>query len=126
MSEIKKGLLYSKDHEWVLLQGSKAYIGITDYAQHSLGDIVFAEGEPVGTEVSAGDTIGVIESVKAASDVYTPISGTIAETNDVIADAPESINAAPYDSWIVVLEVASPDLSELMDADAYSALCDKL
>lgn len=124
MSKIAQGILYSKEHEWVKAEGGSAYIGITDYAQQALGDIVFADGEPVGTKIKAGGTVGVVESVKAASDVFSPVSGTVEEINTALADAPESVNTDPYDSWIVKLKLDDAgQLDALMDARAYAAFC---
>lgn len=122
--QIITGLKYSKSHEWVKVDGNKAYIGITDYAQHHLGDIVFVELPETGDEVNAGDALGVVESVKAASDVYSPVSGTVVDVNNQLADNPAEVNKAPYESWFAVLELS--DLSEadaLLDAEAYEKLC---
>ncbi|MGB9793210.1 MAG: glycine cleavage system protein GcvH, partial [Thermacetogeniaceae bacterium] len=94
--EIKESLYYSEDHEWVRVEGDLAYIGITDYAQEHLGDIVFVELPEIGSEYAAGDTIGVIESVKAVADMHTPVSGTITEVNEALEDAPDSLNKDPY------------------------------
>lgn len=119
---VLKGLFYSEDHEWVKVEGSKAKVGVSDHAQHELGDIVYIELPEVGAELTAGDVFGVIESVKAASDSYSPVSGVVSAINEDLADAPESINADPYESWIFELELS--DLSELeglMTAEAYEA-----
>ncbi len=127
MSIVMQGLYYSKEHEWLLVEDGEASLGITDYAQSSLGDIVFADGEPVGSELAAGDVAGVVESVKAASDIFSPVSGTVTAINEQLADAPEGLNEAPYDSWIVKLTLKNPDeLDDLMDADAYEAFCSGL
>ncbi len=124
MSTIKQGLYYSREHEWLDVDGDTACLGITDYAQHSLGDIVFADGEPAGSELTPGDVAGVVESVKAASDIFTPVSGTIVAINAALADAPERINTAPYDCWVVKLTLTRPEeLSTLMDAAGYEAFC---
>lgn len=115
---------YSKEHEWVKVDGNKAYIGITDHAQNSLGEIVFVELPETGAELNAGDVLGVVESVKAASDVYTPVSGVVTEVNEELENSPEKINEAPYESWIAVMELN--DLSELdalLDADEYEEYC---
>lgn len=120
------GLKYSKDHEWVRLDGEKAYVGITDHAQNSLGEIVFVELPEVGAEISAGDVLGVVESVKAAADVYSPVSGRVAEINEELENSPEKINEEPYDSWIAVLELTDvSDLDELLNADEYEKFCDE-
>jgi glycine cleavage system H protein len=121
---IEKDLRYSNDHEWVRIEGSRAYLGITDYAQHSLGEIVFVELPEIGAELAAGDTAGVVESVKAASDVYTPVSGRVVEVNESLVDDPGSINKDPYENWIAVLEMSDETESDnLMDASEYEAYC---
>ncbi len=119
-----KDFRFSREHEWVRAEGKKAYIGISDYAQNALGDIVFVELPETGAKLSAGDVLGVVESVKAASDIYSPVSGTVIETNQELADAPEKINEAPYDSWIAVVELDDEsELDELMDFDDYEKFC---
>ena len=124
MMIIKDDLKYSKEHEWVKIAGNKAYIGITDYAQNALGDIVFVELPEVGTEISAGDTFGVVESVKAASDIYCPVSGTITKVNEELVDSPEIINEDPYGAWIIEIELTDPsELDELMDDKEYEDFC---
>ena len=127
MALVKDGLYYSKEHEWLEVTGSKGRIGITDYAQESLGDIVFADGEPEGSVLAAGAVAGAVESVKAASDLYSPVSGTVTAVNTAIQDAPELINQAPYDSWILEITLADPaELDALTDAAGYSAYCETL
>lgn len=122
--EILKGLYYSKDHEWVKVEGSKAYIGITDYAQHALGEIVYVELPEVDDEISAGDVFGVIESVKAASDSFSPISGEITEVNEELEDAPELLNEKPYESWIFTIKMSDEaELEGLMKAEKYEEFC---
>lgn len=122
--KVLEGLKYSKDHEWVRIEGNKAYVGITDYAQHSLGDIVFVELPEKGTELEKGDVLGVVESVKAASDVYTPVSGKICEVNEKLNDSPEKINEDPYGSWIAVIEIKNmSETGELMDKNEYEKFC---
>lgn len=124
--EIKSGLMYSNDHEWVRVEGDKAYIGITDYAQHALGEIVYVELPGVGDEINAGDVFGVIESVKAASDSYLPISGKVLEVNEELSDSPQLINENPYDSWIVAVEMTDKaELDNLMNEQAYKEFCEK-
>ena len=114
--ETKSGLLYSKDHEWVRVEGEKAYVGITDYAQHALGEIVYVELPTVGDELNAGDVFSVIESVKAASDSYLPVAGKVLEVNEALSDSPQLVNEDPYGSWIVVVEITyKAGLSELMN-----------
>ena len=124
--KIESGLLYSKNDEWVRVEGDTATIGITDYAQSQLSDIVFAEVSiDEGETVEAGDCIGTVESVKAASDIYTPVAGTVAAINEVIADEPEVINKDAFGSaWFIKVTLDSPvDESELMDAAAYEKYC---
>ena len=117
-------LHYSKDHEWVEIDGNRARIGITDYAQESLGDIVFVELPQVGDELSAGDSFGVVESVKSASDVYTPVGGKVVAVNEALLDAPQDINTDPYGKgWMIELELVDPgEVESLMDAGAYQQL----
>ncbi len=124
--ETKSGLLYSKDHEWVRVEGEKAYVGITDYAQHALGEIVYVEMPAVGDELNAGDVFSVIESVKAASDSYLPIAGKVLEVNAALSDSPQLVNEDPYGSWIVVVEITDKaGLDELMSEQEYREFCDK-
>lgn len=121
---IPKELKYSNDHEWVKIEGNKATIGVTDFAQSQLGDVVFVELPEVGAEVAAGSGFSVIESVKAVSDIYAPLSGTVIEINEVLADAPETVNQDAYGAgWIVILEISDESqLGELLDSDAYEKL----
>ncbi|AGC67983.1 glycine cleavage system H protein GcvH [Thermoclostridium stercorarium subsp. stercorarium DSM 8532] len=122
--KVMQGLKYSKDHEWVKIEGNKAYIGITDYAQHSLGDIVFVEIPEVGKQLNSGDVLSVVESVKAASDVYTPVSGKIVEVNQSLGDSPEKINEDPYGCWIAAIEISNPsEIDTLMEPDDYERFC---
>ncbi|AST56564.1 glycine cleavage system h protein [Thermoanaerobacterium thermosaccharolyticum] len=122
--KIQEGLYYSKNHEWVKVEGDKAYVGITDYAQHSLGDIVYAELPEVDTFLNAGDTLGTVESVKAASDVYCPISGRVIEVNQSVADDPSLLNSDPYENWMICVEMNDPsELDELMSPEEYSDFC---
>jgi len=124
MSEIPSELKYTKSHEWVRDENDGSVsIGITDHAQELLGDLVFVELPEVGSEMSAEDAVCVVESVKAASDVYMPVSGEVIEINDALADTPETINDSPYDDgWLIRVKLSNPDeLDELMDADAYEA-----
>lgn len=124
MSEIKQNLKYSKEHEWVEIIGdNKVRIGITDFAQHSLGDIVFAELPEVDDEIKADSTFGSVESVKAVSDIFTPLSGKIVEVNGNLEDSPELINEEPYGAgWIIVLELNNPsELDELLSPEEYEA-----
>ncbi len=116
-----KNLKYHKEHDWARIEGDVAVLGVTDYAQEALGDIVYIELPEVGTEVSAGSTYAEIESVKAVSDVYAPLSGTIVETNEEVVDAPELINESPYeDGWLIKVKLSDPaELDELMSAEEY-------
>ena len=124
MIEIPSELNYTKSHQWVRDEddGTET-IGITDHAQELLGDLVFVELPEVGTEMSVDDAACVVESVKAASDVYMPVSGEVIEVNDQLADAPETINDSPYDDgWLIRVKMSNPDeLEDLMDADTYDA-----
>ncbi len=123
MSEIPSDLKYTSSHEWARLEDDgRITVGITDHAQHSLGDLVFVELPDVGGDVAAGDAVAVVESVKAASDIYAPVSGQIVEVNDLLVDSPEKINEDPYgDGWIFRMTVADEQaLDDLLDAEAYA------
>ena len=117
-------LRYSEDHEWVRIEGDRARVGITDYAQDALGDVVFVDLPEVGAEVAAGALLGEVESTKSVSEIYAPLSGTVVAVNAVLADQPELLNSNPYgDGWICEIAVAGPDAAGgLMDADAYRQL----
>jgi len=121
--EFPEDLKYSKEHEWVLVEGKIATIGITEYAQDQLGDIVFVELPAVGDKTSKEDAFGVVESVKAVSDVYAPVSGTVIEVNDDLPENPEIINEDPYgDGWMIKLDLSDPEeLDDLMTAEEYEA-----
>ncbi|MDE4542202.1 glycine cleavage system protein GcvH [Thermoanaerobacterium sp. R66] len=122
--KILEGLYYSKNHEWVKVEGDKAYVGITDFAQHSLGDIVYAELPEIDTALNAGDTLGTVESVKAASDVYCPISGKVVEVNQAVADDPSLLNSDPYENWMICIEMNDKgELDQLMSPEEYSDFC---
>lgn len=122
---ILEGLLYTESHEWVKVEGDVAYVGISDHAQHALGNIVFIELPEVGTVLKKGESFGAIESVKAASDVYLPISGKIIEVNQGLEDAPESLNEDPYGSWICKIEISNKDeLSSLLTSTQYQPFCE--
>ena len=127
MSELPGDLKYTKEHEWLRQEeDGSVTIGITDYAQSALGDLVYVELPEVGQDVESGGEMAVVESVKAASDVYAPIGGTVTAVNEVLADDPEKINADPYgDGWIVRLQ-PSGDAENTMDPDAYQAFIDEL
>ena len=124
MMNIPKELKYSNDHEWVKVDGDVAYIGVSDFAQAQLGDIVFVEIPDEGREIKAGETFSVIESVKAVSDIIAPVSGKIVKVNDALGDTPEVINQDPYvDGWIVAVELSDPsEMDALLDAGAYEKL----
>ena len=115
-------LKYSKDHEWVKFEGDTAIIGISDFAQDALGDVVFINLPEVGDTVTAGESFGDVESVKAVSDVMSPVSGTICAVNEDLGDSPENLNSDPYGSWIIKVEGISAQ-EELLDAAAYEAFC---
>ena len=117
-----KELKHSNDHEWVKFEGDTAIIGISDFAQDSLGDIVFINLPGEGDEVTAGEVFGDIESVKAVSDMSSPVSGTIVAVNEELSDAPEKLNSDPYGAWIIKVENVT-DQTDLMDADAYEEFC---
>lgn len=120
MAKIVDGLLYSEDHEWVKVEGNVATIGITDLAQDQLGEIVYVELPDVDDELASGDAFGVIESVKAASDSFMPVSGKIVEVNENLDDEPDSLNSDPYANWIIKVELSDESqLDGLMDAKKY-------
>ncbi len=114
-------LKYTRDHEWARVKGNRVTVGITDFAQDQLGDVVYLELPDVGDAVKKGEAFGVVESTKAVSDLFAPVSGKVVEVNDPLGDAPETINEDPYEEgWMIVVEVSNPkDLSDLMDAPAY-------
>lgn len=125
MSEVKKGLLYADSHEWVLVKDDgTAVMGLSDHAQDAMGDIVFINLPSVGDHFSAGDILGDLESVKAVSDIYCPVTGTVTEVNEVLLDSPEKINQEPYEAWLVKLENVS-GAESLLDAAAYEELLAK-
>ncbi|OWV28205.1 glycine cleavage system protein GcvH [Halomonas campaniensis] len=123
MSNLPANLRYAESHEWVLdNQDGTVTVGITDHAQQALGDVVFVELPEVGTALSKGQEFGVIESVKAASDLYSPVVGEVIEVNDTLEDAPETVNEAPYEGgWIMKVRLDGDTLDGLLDADAYQA-----
>mmetsp|Transcript_30864 Transcript_30864/g.92060 ORF Transcript_30864/g.92060 Transcript_30864/m.92060 type:complete len:152 (-) Transcript_30864:712-1167(-) len=118
---------FSKDHEWVKVEGEVATVGITDHAQEQLGDVVFVDLPEVGAQVTANDTMGAVESVKAASDVYAPVSGEVTDVNGALNDEPALINSsAESDGWMCKIKLSTPgELDGLMDADAYKKFCDE-
>ena len=117
-------LSYTEEHEWARIEGDRATVGITDFAQDALGDIVYVDLPPVGTAVTAGETFGEVESTKSVSDLYSPVTGTVVERNSDLEQRPELVNADPYgEGWMVVIQVdASGETSDLLDADAYQRL----
>ncbi|MBR5603742.1 MAG: glycine cleavage system protein GcvH [Bacteroidales bacterium] len=117
-------LRYSKDHEWIRLEGETAYVGITDFAQHELGDIVFVDIDTVDETLEADETFGTIEAVKTSSELLLPVAGTVIEFNEALADAPETVNNDPYgEGWIIKVQVANPaDIEGLLTAEAYKEL----
>lgn len=122
--QVPSHLRYTSDHEWVAITGSKVRVGITDYAQDALGDIVYVQVPATGTTVSAGDAFGEVESTKSVSDIYAPVSGSVVAVNEALAKAPESVNADPYgDGWLCEIECSDlGQLDGLLDASAYQTL----
>jgi glycine cleavage system H protein len=122
--EIPQGLKYSKEHEWVATEDTVATVGITDHAQDQLGEIVYIELPAVGDKVSKDDPFGVVESVKAVSDIYAPVTGTVIEINEDLPESPETVNEDPYgDGWLIKVKITDmSDLEDLMDADEYTEL----
>jgi len=115
-------LRYTREHEWIAVEGNIGTVGITDYAQNSLGDIVYVDAPKVGDSVTANQTFGSVESVKAVSDLYSPVSGTVTAVNEALKTEPDKINAAPHDTWIIKVELSNPgEVESLLDAAAYEA-----
>lgn len=126
MAKVIKGLFYSESHEYVKVEGNIGYVGISDYAQHALGNVVYVDMPDVDDEVEAGSEFGAVESVKAASDLIAPVSGVVIEVNEKLGDQPELINQDPYENWIIKVELSDKtELDSLMEADAYEAFCEK-
>lgn len=124
MAKIIEGLYYRESHEFVKVEGEYAYIGITDFAQGQLGNVTYIEFPEVDDEISAGDSFGSVESVKAASDLTSPVSGVVVEINDVLEDEPELINKDAYSNWLIKIKLSDPsELESLMDAQAYTNIC---
>ncbi len=115
-------LKYTRDHEWVRLEGDQAHVGITDYAQKQLGDVVYLELPDVGRTLNKGDVFGTIESVKAVSELYAPVSGEVTEVNTRLTEKPETVNTDPHGSWMIVLRIADGAASDLLDATQYTEL----
>jgi len=123
--EIRNDLMYTKSHEWIKEEGDLVVVGLTDYAQHELGDLVFVNLPEAGDDVTVEETFADVESVKAVSDVYSPVSGTVAEINEELLDAPQLINEAAYDAWFVKVENVR-EKAELLTAEEYSAYVESL
>ena len=120
-----EGLYYSESHEWVKTEGDMAIIGITDYAQHAMGDLVYVDMPEVDDEVNAEEEFGAVESVKAASDLISPVSGTVVEVNEALEDESGLLNQDPYENWIIKVQMSQPDeLDKLMNATDYAAFCE--
>jgi len=119
-------LLYSSDHEWIAVDGTRARIGITDYAQEALGDVVYVQVPTIGAKVAAGDSFSEVESTKSVSDIYAPVSGTVVAVNEKLSDEPDTLNSDPYGAgWICEIEMSDPtDINVLLDAVGYQALID--
>lgn len=121
---IKENLLYTVEHEWISVEGNKGRIGISDYAQHHLGDIVYVELPEMNDSAAMGESIGVIESVKAVASMYSPVGGTVLEVNEELESAPELLNEDCYENWVAVIEISDPsEVDMLLDAKAYAAFC---
>ncbi len=126
MAKVLEGLYYAESHEYVSVEGNIGYVGITDYAQQALGNVVYVDMPDVDDEVSAGEEFGAVESVKAASDLISPVTGVVLEVNEALEDEPERINADAYENWIIKVELSDKgDLDNLMDAKAYTEFCAK-
>lgn len=124
MANVIEGLYYSESHEYVRVEGDFAYVGITDYAQHALGNVVYVDMPDVDDEVEAGEDFGAVESVKAASDLISPVSGTVVEVNEALEDKPELVNEDAFANWIIKVELSDKaELDSLMDAEAYKEHC---
>ncbi|MBR2128178.1 MAG: glycine cleavage system protein GcvH [Bacteroidales bacterium] len=124
MAKTVEGLYYSESHEWVKVEGNVAVIGITDFAQHAMGDLSYVDMPEVDDELVAGEEFGAVESVKAASDLFCPVSGTVVEINEALEDAPELLNEDAFANWIMKVEMSDPsELEALMDVAAYEAMC---
>ena len=125
MSKLIEGLYYSESHEFVRIEGEYAYVGITDYAQHQLGNVVYVDMPDVDDEVAQGEEFGAVESVKAASDLISPVTGTVVEVNEELADNPQLINEDAFSNWIIKVKVDdTEELKNLLDAKGYEAICE--
>ena len=126
MAKVIEGLFYSESHEYVKVEGDFAYVGITDYAQHALGNVVYVDMPELDDEVEADEDFGAVESVKAASDLISPVSGTVVEVNEALEDKPELLNEDAFENWIMKVQMSDKsELDALMDAAAYEELCSK-
>ena len=124
MAKVIEGLYYAESHEYVKVEGEFGYVGITDYAQEQLGNVVYVDAPEVGDEVTQGEEFGAVESVKAASDLMSPVSGTVVEVNEALADSPELVNEDAYANWIIKVQLSDKsELDNLMDAEAYTKIC---
>ena len=124
MAKVIEGLYYAESHEYVRVEGNIGYVGITDYAQEQLGNVVYVDTPEVGDSVAAGEEFGAVESVKAASDLISPVSGEVLEVNKALADAPELVNEDAFNNWIIKVELSDlSELDNLLNAEAYSNLC---
>ena len=124
MAKVIEGLFYTESHEYVKVEGNIGYVGISDYAQHQLGNVVYVDMPEAGDEVTAGEEFWAVESVKAASDLISPVSGTVLEINEALEDSPELINEDAYENWIMKVELSDPEeLKKLLSAAAYSEIC---
>ena len=127
MAKVIEGLYYAESHEYVRVEGEFGYIGITDYAQHALGNVVYVDMPEVDDEVEAGEEFGAVESVKAASDLISPVSGTVVAVNEDLANSPELLNSDAFENWIIKVELSDKtELDNLMEADTYQEYCEKL
>ena len=126
MAKVLEGLYYSESHEFIRVEGDFGFVGITDYAQHALGNVVYVDMPDVDDEVEAGEEVGAVESVKAASDLISPVSGTVVEVNEALDDEPELLNKDAFENWIIKVQLSDKsELDNLMDAKAYAAFCEK-
>ena len=126
MAKVIEGLYYSESHEFVRVEGNVGFVGITDYAQNALGTVVYVDMPDVDDEVEAGEEFGAVESTKAASDLISPVSGTVIEVNEALEDQPELINEDAFENWIIKVELSDKsDLDNLMDAKTYATFCEK-
>ena len=126
MAKVMEGLYYSESHEYVRVEGNFGFVGISDYAQHALGTVVYVDMPDVDDELTAGEEFGAVESVKAASDLIAPVTGVVVEVNEALEDQPELINQDAYENWIVKVELSDKsELDNLMDAKAYAAFSEK-